>query len=663
MGQQMYLRIALPMPLPRLFDYLPHPGADLTQLSPGIRIKVPFHTRELVGVLIDIVPETDVHLGKIKPIKEIIDTEPVFSAEMFGLCRWIANYYHDSLGEVLSAALPALLRKGKPPVVKPMKFTIGLNEEVIPEANEEQQYAIAKINAAMGFNVFLLEGVTGSGKTEVYLQVIKQCLAREQQILILVPEISLTPQTIARFQNRFQVPMVALHSHLTETARLKSWMAARHGEAKIVIGTRSAIFTPFANLGLIVVDEEHDASFKQQDHVRYHARDVAVMRAKLLNIPIILGSATPSLESLLNVKRKRYDHIFLPKRAGNAFLPQLKIVDLHLSSVIAGISQELLDRMQTHLEQNNQVMLFLNRRGFAPVLYCAQCYAMIECKRCDAKMVYHRIPLRLQCHHCDAKTKVPTFCPQCNLKSLRPVGLGTQKLEQELTTIFPNIPIVRLDRDSTKRKGTLQKCLEAMQLKQPVILLGTQMLAKGHHFPYVTLVGVIDADNGLYSADFRAEEHLGQLLTQVSGRAGRAEKSGEVIIQTRHPDHPVLQTLISCGYSTFSDILLTQRELANLPPFSHFAVLRAQAYDSKRAEIFLSTIKEQTIPKEEIIKVLGPVPALMTKRKGLHCFQLLIKSSERQKLHDFLKTMLATLNSLTQSSAVKWSLDVDPVEV
>lgn len=664
MKQGKYLRVALPTPLRRLFDYLPPPNADKKTGVPGVRVRVPFQSRTLVGILISVEKESALPDEKLKAALEILDEQPILPEDVQKLCEWAAEYYHYSLGEVLISALPALLRKGKTveTSIKPIK--VSDKKEQPPLLNEAQQSAVDTICAAKGcFNVFLLDGVTGSGKTEVYLQAISQKMQEDKQVLVLVPEISLTPQTVERFRARFSVPVVALHSNLSEKARLQVWLAARAGIAKIVIGTRSAIFTPFANLGFIIVDEEHDPSFKQQDRFRYHARDLAILRANRNQIPIVLGSATPSLESLLNVKRSRYDYLSLPFRAGGATLPQYQIIDLRQTKAEEGISPGLLNIMQAHLDQGNQVILFLNRRGFAPVLYCMQCAWIAHCKRCDARMVYHRSPTQLQCHHCDARSPVPKQCGECGETNLQPVGIGTQRLQQSLENYFPGVPVIRLDRDNTKRKGAMQDLLDQIHTQQKAILLGTQMLAKGHHFPQVTLVGIIDADSGLFSADFRAAEQMGQLLLQVSGRAGRAEKSGTVVIQTHHPHHPLLQTLIYQGYTPFSQALLSERELALLPPFSYFAVFRAESYKEQQANQFLTTIKEMCLEIDRNVSVLGPVKAIMTKRKGLYCQHLLLKTNKRSVLQQYLKNVLKKIETLSGHQSVKWVLDVDPVEV
>lgn len=665
MTQSQVLQIALPTPLRRLFDYLPPKDLDLTtKLIPGTRVRVPFQSRSLVGILISIEKTSHVPYEKLKHAEALLDEAPILSDDVYTLCQWAAEYYHYALGEVLSAALPAWLRKGKPALVKDKKEKMCEQTSATLTLNDNQAQALDAIIAKKNsFNVFLLDGITGSGKTEVYLQTIRHILDNAQQVLVLVPEISLTPQTIARFRARFDVPIVTLHSGLSEQARLQAWLAAKSGKAKIVIGTRSAIFTPFQRLGLIIVDEEHDTSFKQQDRFRYHARDLAIKRASINHIPIVLGSATPSLETLLNVKRNRYHYLSLPLRAGGAHVPQFEILDTRRITLEEGLSPTLLKMMQTHLDEGNQVLLFLNRRGFAPVLYCADCAEIINCKRCDARMVYHRKPPKLKCHYCDTEGFIPKRCAACNSENVQPVGLGTQRLEQKLEYHFSGIPIIRVDRDTTSKKNSMQALLDEINTHQKSILIGTQMLAKGHHFPNVTLVGVVDADSGLFSVDFRAAEQMGQLLLQVSGRAGREEKKGTVLIQTRHPEHPLLHTLVREGYAAFSDKLLIEREQALLPPFSYFAIFRAEAYIELNANQFLTMIKEVCAEFNDAVQVLGPVPSIMAKRKGLYCQQLLLQATTRSILQKFLKNILERIDEIAKKYPVKWILDVDPMEI
>ncbi len=679
---QPILRLALPTPLRRLFDYLPATNMNIDKIQPGMRVRVPFQARTIIGVVVEVAQQSSVPIEKLRQTLELIDDMPLFPQDVYQLCQWAADYYHHAFGEILASALPTLLRKGHAPIYKPSKpnkKTTKKIEAASDKTNEKdekplilnvaQQAAVTAICATQQqFRVFLLDGITGSGKTEVYLRVMAETLNANKQILMLVPEISLTPQTIARFQARFKVMITTLHSGLSEQDRLRAWLQARNGEARIIIGTRSAVFTPFANLGLIIIDEEHDASFKQQDRFRYHARDMAIMRANMLHIPIVLGSATPSLESILNVKRGRYDYLSLPIRAGDASVPQYQFIDLRRTKMEGGIAPALLTAMTAHLQENNQVLLFLNKRGFSPVLYCAACQWIAECKRCDARMVYHRTSEceRLHCHHCDARHALPEQCEKCHEKNLLPIGIGTQRLEQTLAKHFPDIPIIRLDRDNTRRKNAVQDLLAQIHTEKKAILLGTQMLAKGHHFPNVTLVGVIDADSGLFSADFRATEQMGQLLLQVAGRAGRATKAGTVMLQTRHPEHPLLQLLIHQGYAAFSQTLLAEREQATLPPFSHFAIMRAHAYSEEQAQQFLVEIKKlgmEMVGADDAVKLLGPIPATMAKRKGLYCQHLLIKAGRRQLLQPFLRQLLQQMEAMTIAHSVKWVLDVDPVEV
>jgi primosomal protein N' (replication factor Y) len=677
MADHVILRVALPTPLRRLFDYLPPQDIDKSKLVPGIRVQVPFQSRTLVGMLIGVVNSSSVPYGKLKRADSILDETPLLPDDVYKICHWAAEYYHYALGEVLSAALPVLLRKGKgvkcaPDEAKDAQCspaeTFFVSSEVKSATsalvlNTYQQCAVDAIsNAANAFQTFLLDGVTGSGKTEVYLRAIEKTLQQDKQVLVLVPEISLTPQTIERFRARFTAPVVVLHSGLTEKQRLAGWCAAKSGEIRIVIGTRSAVFTPFASLGLIIVDEEHDQSFKQQDRFRYHARDMSIMRAHYLQIPVVLGSATPSLESLHNALRQRYQHLILPERAGKAVMPSYEIIDMRQIKSDEGLSPRLIDAIREHLAANNQVMLFLNRRGFAPVLYCTQCAWIADCKRCDARMVYHQTSKRLQCHHCDSRSVIPSCCSQCGGETLSPIGVGTQRLEQALEKYFSDVPIIRVDRDSTKRKGAMQELLDKIHNNPRAILIGTQMLAKGHHFPQVTLVGIVDADAGLFSADFRAAEQMGQLLLQVSGRAGRVEKPGTVLIQTQHVEHPLLTVLLNQGYHAFAQSLLLEREQAVLPPYSYFAIFRAEAYSSDIATDFLKMMKEWCRPISSAVSVLGPVPPLLAKRKGLHAQQLLIKADRRNVLQQFLQTFLAKLEALPKNQSVKWVLDVDPVE-
>ncbi|WP_051986544.1 primosomal protein N' [Pseudidiomarina atlantica] len=527
------------------------------------------------------------------------------------------------------------------------------------QLNPEQALAVAAIGAARKPQTYLLEGVTGSGKTEVYLQAMADVLRRGKQVLVMVPEIGLTPQTLRRFQQRFQVPIVMLHSALTDRERLDAWLDAKHGNAAIVIGTRSAVFTPFAKLGMIIVDEEHDSSLKQQDGFRYHARDLAVVRGQQEQVPVILGTATPALETLNNALQQRYVHLQLTQRAGQAKPARQTVLDIKNMPLKAGLSVTLIDRMRAELERGQQVLVFLNRRGYAPSLLCHECGWLAQCRRCDAYYTVHQRQHMLQCHHCGDQQRLPLQCHDCGSTQLVGRGVGTEQLEQTLAELFPDYPVLRIDRDSTRRKGSLQKHLsDATDNKFP-ILVGTQMIAKGHHFPHVTLVALLDIDGALYSADFRAAERLGQLITQVAGRAGRASQQGTVVLQTHHPEHDLLQDLVHNGYSAFARSLLQERKLTQLPPFGQLALFRAEAHDAQQALQALQTIAAQ-IPQHPDLVVLGPMPAVMERRAGRYRYQLLLQCQQRGLRQQVLQHVLPKLEALTELRKVRWSLDVDP---
>ena len=527
--------------------------------------------------------------------------------------------------------------------------------------NKQQALAFSQLLFQEGFNVWLLEGVTGSGKTEIYLQYIEEVLKKGKQVLVLVPEIGLTPQTVRRFQARFNVEIDVLHSNLNDTQRLNVWERARTGQSAIVIGTRSALFTQFSDLGLIILDEEHDGSFKQQDGWRYHARDLGIVLAQKLNIPILLGSATPSLESVNNVQNGKYHHLVLSKRAGNATSLRQFVIDLKHQRIQNGLSEPLLQRMQEHLEKGNQVLLFLNRRGFAPVLLCHECGWIDECHHCEKPYTYHQHQRVLRCHHCGAQKTVPMQCGHCGSTHLVTTGLGTEQLEETLKACFPQYNIARIDRDSTARKGKLEGYLEDIQRGKSQILIGTQMLAKGHHFPNVTLVALVNVDNALFSLDFRAEERLAQLYVQVAGRSGRAEKQGEVVLQTHYPDHPLLTTLLEKGYQAFAEETLKLRHNMGLPPFSFQALFKAQCRHSEEAENALSQLAsffyEQKI---EGLQVLGPIPAPFSKKAGQYRWQLLLQHASRKQLQIALSRYSP---DLIKSSQVRLILDVDPLDL
>ena len=519
------------------------------------------------------------------------------------------------------------------------------------------------LDAASGYRAFLLEGVTGSGKTEVYLEVIERLVMRGRQALVLVPEIGLTPQTLDRFRRRLAVPVAVLHSGLSKGERLSAWLAARAGEARVVIGTRSAVFAPMPDLGVVIVDEEHDPSYKQQEGFRYSGRDLAVVRARQAQVPVVLGSATPSLESLHNAGRGRYLLVELRARATPAGLPALALVDLRRRRLRHGLSEPLLAAVADRLGRDEQVLLFLNRRGYAPALICHACGWAPSCDFCDARLTVHQRPSGLRCHHCGAARAVPSACPKCGAQDLLAVGSGTERLEMALRDAFPQAHVARIDRDTVRQRRALEAALASARSGEAQVLVGTQMLAKGHDFPRVTLVGVVDADAGLFSADFRAGEHLAQRILQVAGRAGRGDRPGEVLVQTHFPEHPLLQALLTEGYPGVARRALAERREAGLPPFTSAALLRADAPDRDRAEGFLVQAREVLLRKAPIdTQVLGPAPALLERRAGRYRLQLMVLAPGRARLREALVDWIVEIERIEGARQVRWSLDVDPAE-
>ena len=532
-----------------------------------------------------------------------------------------------------------------------------------PVLTAEQQSAITAVDAAAGrFAAFLLHGATGSGKTEVYLQLVAAHLAQGRGALVLVPEIGLTPQLVSHFAARFREPLAVLHSGRTDAQRLLAWRLAASGAARIVIGTRSAVFAPVRNLGLIVVDEEHDASFKQQDGgFRYSARDLALVRAQAAGVPMLMGSATPALETLHNVELGKFTRLLLPRRAGQAPSPKLTLIDLRSESVKAGLSGSVLQAMQRHLDAGGQVLAYINRRGFAPTLLCTACGWIAPCSECDARMTVHQHSDRLRCHHCGADRPLPKQCMKCGY-AVKPVGQGTERIEATLGEHFPGVEIARLDRDVVRHAAQLDAVVERVTSGSAKILVGTQMVTKGHHFPGLSLVVVLNADQGLFNTDYRAAERLAQTIVQVAGRAGREQKPGEVLVQTEFPEHPLLQSLLAAGYEGFARTALQERREAAWPPFSRLAALRASGAQPDAATDFLQDAR--TIADAgRSIRLLGPAPAAMAKRAGRYHAQLLIESPQRAALHKFLDGWLPRVAALPAARRVRWSLDVDPMEL
>ncbi|UTA48552.1 primosomal protein N' [Simiduia sp. 21SJ11W-1] len=723
------LRVAVPSPLRRLFDYLPPARGPLP--APGQRLLVPFGNQQLVGVVVECTSQTDQAEAKLKAALASLDDTPLFDEQLLALARWAARYYQYPLGEVFSAALPAPLRAGEPATLpaqvrwqitveglglpegapkgakkqaqllnllrqgtrspadiqaagfsksvlnaladkqlvqaielaEPQTFDCPLGEPALA-LNPEQSAALQAINTT-GYQVSLLDGVTGSGKTEVYLQAIAQQLAAGRQALVLVPEIGLTPQTVARFARRFKVPVGLMHSGVADGGRQQAWLRARAGLDRIVIGTRSAVFAPLKHPGIIIVDEEHDTSYKQQEGFRYSARDLAVFRAHQLQIPLVLGSATPSLESLANVSAGRYQHLRLRKQAASNQLARLEPVDIRNQALQEGLAGESIQQLKAALRRGEQALVFINRRGFAPLLMCHFCGWQAKCPRCDARMTLHHHPYHLHCHHCDHQRRVPNQCPDCKGSELQQIGAGTERTEALLNQLVPNTPVLRIDRDSTRSQKQLNAMLDQINTGEPCVLVGTQMLAKGHHFPRVSTVIILDADGGLFSPDFRATEKMAQLIVQVAGRAGREDLQGRVLLQSHHVEHPYLQLLLAKGYHGLAAQLLRERRLAELPPFSFMVLLRAESKRADNAQQFLQQARqqaEQLLPPSPQFRYLGPLPAAMEKRQDRFRFLLQLQAHSRAQLQQFLPPWIERLEALALSRRVRWAIDVDPQE-
>ncbi len=714
--------MAVPAPFAEPLDYLPPLNAAPPPI--GARVRVPLARTRTVGVVVEYAEQASVEARRLRRVQEVLDEEPLVPAELLALIKFTGTYYHYPPGETLASVLPVPLRQGKParaatpkryrlrggeaPVMRGSRqqelvavlaeagatgvayddFDTGdrkrlrqfLERAVIepvpaaaptpvrPDAplplNPAQRTAADEIIAARDtYATFLLEGVTGSGKTEVYLAAIRDVLKRGLQVLVLVPEIALTPQLIARFEASLGIGIAAYHSGLSEGDRLRTWLAARSGAARVIVGTRSAVFLPLARPGLVVVDEEHDASFKQQEGLRYHGRDLAVYRARELGIPVVLGSATPALESLANASGGRYRKLVLPERAGMARAPTITLIDVRGQRFDAGLSNRLLATAKEHLDAGGQVLFFLNRRGFAPVVLCHACGDPIECKRCSARMTYHRGRDRLLCHHCGAQRPVPPRCPSCGEpEQLLGLGKGTERLEAVLASHFPDVNLVRVDRDTTRRRGSLDAMMAAAASGEARILVGTQMLAKGHDFRALTLVAIVDADQGLYGIDFRAPERMAQLIVQVSGRAGRADRAGQVVIQTRQPEHPLFHDLLRGGYERFAAHALAERQADALPPFGAQALITAQAGREESVREFLQKAAN-VLRSVDNVRCLGPAPAPMLRRAGRFRYQLLLEAGERSTLHRALAVYYPRVLALPEARRVRVALDVDPIDL
>jgi primosomal protein N' (replication factor Y) len=720
------LRVALDVPLSTLFDYKVDAAIVL---EIGQRVVVPFGRKEVVGIALEWVVESDVADAKLKSVLRVLDDVPPLPDELLTLLKFCSEYYHYPLGMTLLSALPTRLRAVEPMSLKqaqsytlsvagqaallnelakrrpvqqrilhalqhaPMSgaalrnlattapaalkalLTAGWVETCRPSPSvthvfnnahaltHEQQHAVDAVTQQAGFACFLLNGITGSGKTEVYVHLMDAMLQRGGQVLLLVPEINLTPQLEHYFRSRFpDVELVSLHSGLADGERAQNWLKAQSGAARIVLGTRLSIFTPLPKLSLILVDEEHDTSFKQQDGLRYSARDVAIFRANQRGVPIVLGSATPALESWHNAHTGRYTLLQLTQRAVQpAALPVVRCLDTSQLPLQEGLSEPLLTAIETRLQRKEQSLIFINRRGYAPVLMCTACGWLSECKHCAGKLVLHLKDRTLRCHHCGAQQRVPHACPTCGDADLKPVGMGTQRIEEALQARFPEARILRVDRDSTRNKGAWDAMRKQIHDGEVDILVGTQMLAKGHDFPNLTLVGVLNPDGGLYSADFRASEKLFAQLMQVGGRAGRADKAGEVMLQTAFPTHPLFQALRAHDYPAWAQILLAERQSAGFPPFMFQVLLSAEAKQEGEAMAFLKKARSAAVELKKQVEVYSVIPATMPKRANHYRAQLLVQSNNRKSLQNFLREWKPQLDAMP-TKQIRWSLDIDPLE-
>lgn len=673
------IRVALDTPLDFCFDYRWHAEPDAATPTAvamvGQLVLVPFGRREVVGLIVAVDVATEIAPDKLKDALALRSQLAPLSPQWQALCAFAADYYQRPLGEVALPGLPKNLRVPKTTALdralKKLTKTVVLHDATpaAPAAlNQAQQAATDAIASSHGFAPYLLYGVTGSGKTEVYLQAAAHILAHndDAQILILVPEINLTPQLEGNIRARFPgVTVATLHSSLAEGERMTHWLAAHLGVARIVLGTRLAILASLPQLRLIVIDEEHDPSYKQQEGLRYSARDLAVWRAHQLGIPIVLGSATPSLESWQHAQTGRYRKLELRERAvAAAVLPTVRLIDMERNKPQDGLTPVLIAALKLRLERGEQSLLFLNRRGYAPVIACDACGWISNCTRCTAFMVLHKPEHRLRCHHCSLELRIPRSCPTCGNVDLQPLGRGTQRVEEGLQAIFPEARITRIDADSTRRKGSAQAAFDTVHRGEVDILIGTQMVAKGHDFKNLTLVGILNPDTALFSQDYRASERLFAQLMQVAGRAGRAaQKEGgsasEVLIQTRYPQHPLYAAVVNHDFDHFATELLTERQQAHLPPYLYQALLRAEARELETAIDFLQ--QAATAVEFPGITINDPIPMTMTRVANVNRAQLLIESTSRPALQAFLKTWLATLRKV--KTRAKWSLEVDPVDI
>lgn len=681
-----WIRVALDVPLQGLFDYKASSPVQI-----GTRVIVPFGQRKLVGVVVDTPDQPALDISMVRDVDQVLDDLPPFSIDWLRLASFAAQYYQRPLGEVMLPTLPAPLRRigayqGKRsaggPVARMDKRAGGkgkdsVQPDVPPPLNANQSDAVAQIAALQGHKTVLLYGVTGSGKTEVYMHVAQHVLARGKQVLFLVPEINLTPQLEQSLRMRLaglggDDALAVMHSGLADGERLRAWVRAQRGEARVLLGTRMAIFAPMPELGLIIVDEEHDTSYKQQEGLRYSARDLSVWRGNDLGIPVVLGSATPSLESWNHAETGHYLRCTLAERARDVGLPDVRLVDTRRLAMREGFSPQLIEAVGLRLEAGEQVLIFLNRRGYAPVLNCASCGWVSQCPRCTAYTVLHRGGARrnfLQCHHCGYQARVPVACPDCGDQDLKPMGRGTQRVEEHLAELFPEARIARIDADSTRLKGSAQALFDKVHAGEIDVMVGTQMVAKGHDFSRLGLVGVLNADAMLFAQDFRAPERLFSQLMQVAGRAGRHTKGGEVIIQTDYPEQSVYQALQRHDYVGFARHGLEERKAVGLPPYAYQALLTAEGKALADALAFLEGAR--SLPDQDAarfstasaITVYDPVPLRVVRVAHIERAQLLVESAHRRALQEFLSAWCAVLPAFARGFRVRYHLEVDPLEI
>ncbi|OOZ80165.1 primosomal protein N' [Solemya velum gill symbiont] len=655
----------LDVPLRKLLEwssnYYHHPIGDVVATALPVNLRQERSVRAHRQRYWALTPECpDVNELNARALRQIIVIQKLKEAGSA-----VAEAQLRELGADIGGVLKRLAQKGW--IEESAHFDSASNEnrqsKQALKLNDEQHDAVTAMVEADGkFAPILLQGVTGSGKTEVYIQAAQAVIGQGKQVLVLVPEIGLTPQLLRRFQAGIESVVVSMHSGMGDSERERAWNAARSGDARLLVGTRSAVFVPLPELGLIIIDEEHDLSYKQQEGFRYAARDVAVMRAKQLEIPVVLGSATPSLETIYNALQGRYQHLRLTQRAGGAVPPTLQAVDIRSEHLHGGLSATLIKAIRKRLQAGEQVILFLNRRGYAPQLTCNQCGWIAECEHCDARMTLHASAHRLWCHHCGYQKPQPKVCPACESEEIVYLGQGTERLEETLGELFAETPVVRLDRDTTRRKGSLEAHLEKMHKGESGILVGTQMVAKGHDFPNVTLVGILNLDAGLLSPDFRSPEKTAQLMLQVAGRAGRGEKSGHVIIQTRNPDHPLLQELLRGDYDSFAKAELKERHEVQFPPYSYQLLLRAESSSAEKTDNFLEYAADTARELLNNVEIWGPVPAPMERKAGHFRGHLLLQATERATLHAHIDSWSQRLRKLKTARSVRWSIDIDPQE-